>query len=233
MHKYFRRCRSRRGGRIHRGDFRLRGELVSLITVSVHEYDCRATVARRAAARKLAWRHRLLLLLMNLCICILQRGSRHPEEEEEESSSPPALAPASLPFGTPRYPRTMSRIRGGPAAGWARRLPALLRFIRSLTTSYTDNVAIKYFCLPLASTPSSLYARCYIPRRFFCTARFPDAQAWREMLGGLQTFLVRHNIEHLEFGIFDSLDSRLLHTSLFLYKSLRIECSTRYRFVSM
>lgn len=58
MHKYFRRC-SRPRREDSRCDFRLQGELVSLITVSVHEYDCRAT--QLTAARKLAWRHRLLL----------------------------------------------------------------------------------------------------------------------------------------------------------------------------
>lgn len=98
MHKYFRRCSSRRGGRIHRGDFRLRGELVSLITVSVHEYDCRATVARRGTEASVA--SPLVTPLMNLCICILQRGSRHPEqeeyEEEEGSSSCAVFGPRFL-----------------------------------------------------------------------------------------------------------------------------------------
>lgn len=54
--------------------------------------------------------------LMNLCICILERGSRHPdaeeEEVEEESSSLRYLAASFYPLATPRYPRTMSRIRG-------------------------------------------------------------------------------------------------------------------------
>ena len=74
-----------RAGRIPRCDFRLRGELVSLITVSVHEYDCRAT--RLAAARKLAWRHRLLPHSWIYVSAFSNAAPRPQDEEEDERSS--------------------------------------------------------------------------------------------------------------------------------------------------
>lgn len=50
-----------------RDDFRLRGELVSLITVSVHEYDCHCRCTEASVASLACYS------LMNLCICILER----------------------------------------------------------------------------------------------------------------------------------------------------------------
>lgn len=126
MHKYFRRYSTERA----EGGFSAATSACAR-RASVPNYRVGFMNTIAATARKLAWRHWLLLPLMNLCICIPRRCSARgtPQKKKKKKSRLLSARFLTLLRGlTPRYPRRMSRcsVRLTGTARWSPRCCRLL-----------------------------------------------------------------------------------------------------------
>lgn len=104
MHKYFRRYSTE----CAEGGFSAATSACAK-RASVPNYRVGFMNTIAAIARKLAWRHWLLLPLMNLCICIPRRCSAQGTPQKKSRLLSTWFLTLYGTYLTPRYPRRMSR----------------------------------------------------------------------------------------------------------------------------